>query len=210
MTYPEPEFDPGDATLAAYRSSAAIYIQESRPPGPSVLAYLDRFADMTRPGPVLELGSGPGWDADYLESRGIPVKRTDASQEFVDLLRAAGHDALTLDVRWDDLGGPHQGILADAVLLHLTRVQFDAALRRCRSAVVSGGVLGVTLKEGDGWAWTTQKIDQQRFFTYWREPELRSVMARTGWEVVEVERTAGRRDSWLSLIARRSNGAAPA
>jgi SAM-dependent methyltransferase len=205
VTDPEPDFDPGDATLLAYRSSAALYIRRSRRTAPSVSAYLDRFARMVGPGPVLELGSGPGWEADYLEGRGVTVLRSDASPEFVGLLRAAGHDVLTIDVRRDDLGGPHPGIVADAVLLHLTRAQFEAALGRCLSAVIPGGVLGLTLKEGDGSAWTTEKIDQPRFFTYWREPELRLVMERVGWEVVELEHTADE-PSWLLVIARRPNG----
>jgi len=39
-------------------------------------------------------------------------------------------------------------VLADAVLLHVTREQFVDVLQRARQAVADGGVMAVTLKEG--------------------------------------------------------------
>ncbi len=56
-------------------------------------AFLDRFARLAGAGPVLEIGSVPGHDADYLEERGVHVIRTDAAGAFVDLLPAGGHGA---------------------------------------------------------------------------------------------------------------------
>ena len=73
-----PEFDSGPATLAAYRTWAARYIEQSRRPAGDVLAYLDRFAALVAPGPVLEIGTGPGWEADHLEGRGVDVRRSRA------------------------------------------------------------------------------------------------------------------------------------
>lgn len=67
---------------------------------------LDRYADLVGSGRVLELGSGPGWDALHLEARGVRVTRSDATGAFLTRLRAAGHEALHLGVRTDDLGGP--------------------------------------------------------------------------------------------------------
>lgn len=94
--------DPNEATLAAYRCAAQRYLDASARPAPALLAYLDKFADMVGTGPVLELGSGPGWDADHLEARGVRVIRSDATSRFVQLLRAAGHEALTIDLRSND------------------------------------------------------------------------------------------------------------
>src|SRR5215469_15053512 len=131
--------DPDDATLAAYQSRVQEYLGGTSWPAPELLAFLDRLADLADHGPVLEIGSGPGRDADYLEGRGVKVIRTDATPAFVNLLREAGHDARLLDARTDPLGGPYQGILANAVLLHVSREQFDDLLRRARAAIADGG-----------------------------------------------------------------------
>ena len=192
--------DPNDATLAAYQSRVPEYLRGSPSPPPELIAFLDRFASLAGPGPVLEIGSGPGRDADYLEARGVRVIRSDATPAFVGLLRDAGHDARLLDVRTDPLDGPYQGIFANAVLLHLSRDQFEDLLRRARAATAPGGVLAFTLKEGDGEAWTEQKLGLPRHFTYWREPTVRAALHRAGWPDASITHVAGR-ENWLHVLA---------
>ncbi len=194
--------DPGDVTLAAYAAGVQRYLEHSSAPGPAMRRHLDRLAAVVGAGHVLELGSGPGWDAAHLESRGVRVTRTDAAPAFVERLRAAGHDARLLDVRTDDFGGPYEAVLADAMLLHLTREQFEEVLRRARGAVVEGGVLAFTVKEGDGAAWSNAKLDLPRHFTYWREPTVREVLTRSGGTVTSLDHVAGRTEPWLYVIAR--------
>jgi SAM-dependent methyltransferase len=198
--------DPVDVTLAAYEAGADQYVKTSARPGPLLISYLDRLADLVGNGHVLEIGSGPGRDADHLESRGVRVTRTDATPAFVQRLRASGHDARRLDARSDPLGGPYQGVLADAVLLHLSRPQFEDVVQRARRAVVPGGVLAITLKEGDGAAWTRDKLAAPRYFTYWREPAVRETLDRAGWLVASVDHVPGSNAPWLYVLARAAPG----
>jgi SAM-dependent methyltransferase len=192
--------DPNDATLAAYQAAADRYIERSTPPPPAMRAYLDRVAGLVGHGHVLELGSGPGWDAAYLEQRGVRVTRSDGTPAFVDRLRAAGYEARLLDARSDDFGGPYDAVLANAVLLHLSRDQVRDALHRARQAVNLRGLLAVTLKEGDGERWTSVKLDRPRHFTYWREPSLRRVLEDTGWRVTFLVHVDGPNDKWLHVM----------
>jgi len=141
----------------------------------------------------------------YLESQGPRVLRTDGAPAFVQMLQAAGHQTRLLDVRVDDFGGPYDAVLADAVLLHLTREQFVDVLQRARQAVADGGVLAVTLKEGDGQAWTEAKLGRPRHFTYWREPAVRAALLATGWQVLSLELVAGRVEPWLFVLARTAS-----
>ncbi|GLY29791.1 class I SAM-dependent methyltransferase [Kineosporia sp. NBRC 101731] len=194
--------DPVDITLATYEAAAETYVDMSGLPGSTVLGFLDRLAALIGGGTVLEIGSGPGWDADHLETRGLRVVRTDATRAFVERLRARGHDAQILDARTDPLGGPYQAILADAVLLHLPRNGFEDFLRRAGQAVVPDGLLGFTLKEGDGDGWSTEKVDLPRHFTYWREAAVREALEGARWSVLAVDHVVGRSENWLHVIAR--------
>ncbi|HYZ57254.1 MAG TPA: hypothetical protein VE733_27635 [Streptosporangiaceae bacterium] len=90
--------------------------------------------------------------------------------------------------------------------MHLPREQLGAVLRRCRAAVVDGGILGCTLKEGDGEQWTEEKIGLPRHFTYWREAPSREVLARADWTVLSLDRVAGHTASWIYVIARAVAG----
>jgi len=132
----------------------------------------------------------------------VDVWPTDATAAFVEMLRSAGHEARLLDVRFGDLGGPWQGALAQAVLLHLDRAQFTDALDRVREAVVDGGVLAFTVKEGDGDGWSEAKLELPRHFTYWRERPLRDALAQSRWGVQSVDHVVGRAEPWLYVMAR--------
>lgn len=196
-----PSASPGDVTLATYEAVAVAYGARNEMLPPAVAGFLDRVAATVGDGHVLELGSGPGRDAAYLERKGVRITRTDAADAFVEMLHEAGHQARRLDVRTDDLGGPHDAVLANAVLLHLTRPELADALARIRAAVRAGGMLAFTVKEGTGAGWTNSKVGHPRYFTYWREQPLRSLLAHTGWTVRSLEHSAGSADDWLLVIA---------
>jgi SAM-dependent methyltransferase len=191
-----------DATIRAYEQRMDRYLAAYREPHGDVLAWQDRFVGMAGPGAtVLELGSGPGADADRLERGGLRVLRSDAARAFADRLRALGHDVLDLDVRRDPLPAGIRGVYANAVLLHLDREELGAALLRLRSALPPGGVLACSLKEGDGEEWHDRKLGVPRRFTYWRAAPLRNALEAAGFTVVSIEHSVGRLDDWLLVLA---------
>jgi len=191
----------GDTTLASYEAAAAVY-RENSSPSEAMTAFLDRVVATVGVGKrLLELGSGHGWDAAYLEARGLLVTRTDGATAFVEMMRADGHIAHVLDVRHDDFGGPYDAVLADAVLLHLSRAEFAGAIGRAHDAVVAGGVLALTLKVGDGEAWSTAKLGLPRFFTYWREPAVRALLEAAGWIVDSIDHVDGHTEPWIYVLA---------
>lgn len=193
--------DKDDVTLASYQAGAKRYVERTPALGPQLSAYLDTIAARVGAGgSVLEVGSGPGRAAAYLETKLLRVFRTDATPAFVEMMRSGGYDAELLDVRTDDLGGPFDAIVAAAVLLHLTPSELEAFLQRAHNAVVDRGIIAFTLKEGDGSAWTTEKLDLPRHFTYWREPGLRTLMTRTKWKPLIVDRVE-LATPWLFVIA---------
>lgn len=98
--------DPTDATLRVYEERADRYAAASaREVSAEVAVLLDALlAKLARDSRVLELGTGPGREAAYLEERGVGVDRTDATSAFVERLRLQGREARLLDVRHGDLG----------------------------------------------------------------------------------------------------------
>lgn len=193
---------PGDLTLQTYQAAAARY-RETSALGPAIRGFLDLVAQTAPSGArVLELGSGPGDGASYLEARGLSVTRTDATRAFVEMMRADGFPATSLDIRTDNFGGPFDVVLADAVLLHLSRAEFAAALRKSRAAVTANGLLAITLKEGDGQEWRCDKLDLPRHFTYWREAALRTELELAAWTPIRVDAVAGRVEPWLYALSR--------
>jgi len=198
------------ATQAAYSQFAREFAAATADPSDAVAVAVRRFAELLGArGRVLEIGSGGGRDALALEREGLQVRRTDVSQGFVDLLREQGHAADRLDPLTDDLrdpagDAPYDGVWAQASLLHVGRDDLPTVLRRLAAATRSGGVLMVSLKEGDGEGWSTHgSIDAPRHFTYWRERALRTVLDEAGWAVTEMGHSTGRGEDWLTALAGR-------
>lgn len=190
----------------AYGAETADYVEATAEMNDRVRERLEAFAAAVGPdGHVLEIGSGGGRDALALEERGVRVRRTDVTPAFVDLLRAQGHEADVLDPLTDDLGGPYDGVWANACLLHVDRSDLPTVLRRLAEATRRGGVLALSVKEGDGEIWSTHgTVSSPRRFVLWRAPGLTEVLESSGWVVQDVQHGEGLRDeSWLMVRASR-------
>jgi SAM-dependent methyltransferase len=193
-------------TLSAYEQGAVAYIE-----GSIRLQAQDDYLDsivalLPDEAHMLELGSGPGEDALYFEQRGVRVSRTDGALSFVERLRASGFEAEVLELTKDDFGGPYDVVFARAVLHHLADDQFSAVIAKAAGALVSGGVLVFTVKEGDGVEWTTAKVGSPRFFNYWREPALRAELLAAGFDSISIEHVRRRSKPWLYVVCGRARG----
>ena len=148
---------------------------------------------------MLEVGSGPGRDADFIESLGAKVRRTDATQTFLDLQAARGKHGERLNLLTDALGGPYDAILAMCVLVHIERAHTDRVLRKIRKALRPGGAFLVAVWEGTG------ETAGDYHMTYWtrRAFATRLTAARLAveWDGREVDSDG---DRLLTFLARRA------
>jgi SAM-dependent methyltransferase len=204
-------------TVRAYDTYAEDYAAGTSVTPDAVAAHIARFVGSLGAGArVLEIGSGPGRDAFALEQVGLNVRRTDLSPGFVRLMRSAGFDADELDPLRDDLtdplrdGAPYDGVWANASLLHVRRDSLPVVLRRLAAVTRPGGLLHLTVKEGDGERWSVHgHVGAPRFFTFWREDALRDQLMQAGWHVDEVRQGASQPadrppESWLAVFATRA------
>ena len=197
--------DRHDATLASYDAGVATYLERT-PPEPSALArWLAGFiGDAISPGArVLEIGAAGGADAALLRDRGLEVLATDASQGFVDHLRAHSFpDALRYDLTRDDPPpGPWDIVFANAVLPHLPREELTPVLRRLLESIGDEAVLVASVKVGEGEEWSTAKLGAPRWYTYWQREAFHRALREAGWVVEESRSRSGRFDDWICVVA---------
>jgi SAM-dependent methyltransferase len=189
-----------EVTLASYEQAAGKF-RDSIPKEPNH-ALIDLLAEHVAPGrQVLELGSGTGKDAIELESRGYVVRRTDATQAFVDMMRSDGYAADRLNAISDDFGGPYDAVYASAVFLHFDRAQLADVLRK---AARSAPVLAFATREGKGEEWSNRHLDLPRHFVLWQEEPLRELLTAAGWVVERLERGDSKIGTWFQILATRS------
>ncbi|HET6925015.1 MAG TPA: methyltransferase domain-containing protein [Candidatus Saccharimonadales bacterium] len=195
-----------DETLAAYEEHVNEYVAGTpRTANGTVKDWIDRALSFVPVrSTVLELGSAFGRDADYMESLGYKVQRTDAAKGFVNLLRGQGKDARVLNAITDDLGGPHAIVFANAVLLHFERTELQEVLQKVHAALAPGGVFAFTVKKGEGEEWSSAKLGAPRHFVYWQAEQLQSYLEAAGFVDCAIEDGSTTNAEWLQVIAHKS------
>jgi 2-polyprenyl-3-methyl-5-hydroxy-6-metoxy-1,4-benzoquinol methylase len=149
-------------------------------------------------GSVLEIGTGPGRDADFVESLGAIVRRTDATQAFLDLLAERGKKGELLNVMTDELGGPYDAVLALCVLIHVDREQTDVVLLKILYALKAGGAFLVSMRKGEG------ETSGNYHTVYWTRDLFAARLSKAGFQLEwDVDTVDSDDDAWVTFIARR-------
>lgn len=190
-------------TVAAYEGYARGYAAAvSATPSDAAAADLQRFAAaLAPPRRVLDIGSGPGWDADFLETLGVQVRRTDVTAAFREFQAERGKTAYPFDLLSDEIGEDYDGILMLYVLQHFEREQVDDALRKLAQGLVADGVVLLSHMLGDGEEWEGGAGDYR--VVRWPAAALDERLARVGlvpqWEsFIDSEQRP-----WRSVLARK-------
>jgi len=192
---------PNARTVESYELIADDYARDTA--GGGVLAFaLTRLAETIPAGHVLEIGSGPGWDADALEDTGMTVRRTDLTQAFIELQRARGKEADRLDVIDDDLGGPYDAVVCLHVLQHVEPDDLTAVLAKVAGALRPGGRFLVSIPLGEGAGWEVGKSGNRYYRALHSEAEFVATLADAGLQAEWTERAVEDEESgWLCVLA---------
>lgn len=194
-------------TLESYNNHVPEYVDgTAQEVSGTVKEWLDAtFSDVPKDASILEFGSAFGRDAAYLQEQGYQVACTDATLAFVDLLRQKGFNANELNAITDELPQDIDVVLANAVLLHFTRDETEAVTAKVHDALKPGGKFAFTLKQGEGEEWSEGKLGAPRFFVYWTGEQIRDVLARAGFEDVDVSANRSTKNAtWLHIIAKKN------
>ena len=201
----QPDPDQGGSanarTVESYELIADDYARETA--GSGVLSNgLTRLAETVPGGLALEIGSGPGWDADALEEAGMTVRRTDITQAFIEGQRARGKQADHLDVISDDLGGPYDAVVALHVLQHVEPDDLSTVLAKVAGALRPSGRFLVSIPLGEGAGWEVGESGRNYFRALWTEAEFTAALARVGLEAEWTERAIEEEETgWLCVLA---------
>ncbi|MET0420054.1 MAG: class I SAM-dependent methyltransferase [Actinoplanes sp.] len=172
----------------AYAALAGAYIGlfgASEQVHPDDLAFIGRHLT-GRPGPVLDLGCGPGHITAWLRAAGADATGVDMVAEFIAHARAAHPDgdyrlANALDIADHDVAG----ILAWFSLIHLPPPEMDGVLAGFRRAMAPHGRLVIGFFDGG----EIEAFDHKVVTAYrWPVDAFAERLARAGFTEVERHR----------------------
>lgn len=194
-----------DQTIDSYRQNFDGYVERT----PSIVSgvfmdWMDEFAALLKDGAtIFEIGSAGGRDARYFASKGFDVVCTDVIPVALQKLAREGFEVADFDFRDEprrEWIGAFDGIFANAVLLHAAPDIFENVLKSLMRVLKKGGVVGFSLKMGEGGAGTSEKLGAPRFFYYYTEQKVREILSKLPLEILSVANSED--GKWIYFTAK--------
>ncbi|MFD0696981.1 class I SAM-dependent methyltransferase [Paenibacillus sp. GCM10027628] len=156
---------------------------------------------------VLDLGSGPGHQAAYLQKHGCEVSCVDLSDEMVRICREKGLDAHTMDFYSLDIEPESfDAVWTMNALLHVPKHSLKQVLVQIERVLKPSGFLYLGMYggyESEG-IWDEDSYRPQRFFAFYEDEHIQRKVS----EVFEIEQyrvlpMEGMSVHYQSIIARK-------
>lgn len=175
-----------DPTSSFYNDNAAVYAARKRNlPRSRLDAFL---AALPAGASILELGCGAGQDAAYMISRGFAVTPTDGSTELAKQAEALiGRPVQILRFETLDIEDAHDGVWAEASLLHVPRAALPDVFDRIQRALKDGGLFHASFKAGEAEGHDTFG----RYYNYPSAAWLTALLGKGGWRDMEITEADG-------------------
>jgi len=174
----------------------------------------DKFVSFLKPGAlVLDVGCGAGVKSKYLLDKGLKVVGVDFSEKMVEIAEREVPRATFRVADIKDLSVLKEnfdGILAQAVLLHIPKAEAGDVVRGLRDKLVDGGYLYIAvkqkreggkeeeiLKEGD------YGYEYERFFSYFIFSEIQKYVVDAGMEICYENVALSGHTNWIQVICRK-------
>jgi SAM-dependent methyltransferase len=169
----------------------------------------DRFLIALPPGAhILDAGCGSGRDTKVFLDRGYKVTAIDASSQLARLAAAyTNHPCEVLCFQDMVFHETFDGIWACASLLHTPKNEMRDVIPRFVQALKPGGLLYVSVKEGEG----ERIADDGRFFSDYSRASFEGLLEHfptlneiAFWQSEEI-RNGNNRQPWLSFLLKKSD-----
>lgn len=152
---------------------------------------------------ILDIGCGPGRDTADFNSRAFWAVGMDLS---IGMLLEAVQRTSGQFVQGNMTALPFAPDCFDAAwvsasLLHLPRDAAPGVLAGIHTALKSGGVFFMALKEGEGEVW--ERREGLRLFTFYQSDEVAQLLDQAGFVIIKQWTNSTPKQDWINVLARK-------
>lgn len=194
--------DENTKTIRSYELNAEEYIQSRSVDNQKKFSawIVEALSTLHKPVDIFEIGSGPGYTADYLESLSYNVTRSDIVDKFIDFNRLHGKYIVKHNVVSDVIPGTFDAILAINVMQHLNFKDMEKSLQHIHDGLKKGGLFIFTITLGEDDEWHDDK-GGARYFAGWQKEQLTDFLNKASLQVIYAEDVGYK--NWINIISRK-------
>ena len=165
---------------------------------------------------ILDVGCGGGEKSKYFIEKGFSVVGVDFSEEMIRFAKekVPAGQFFVKDIQQPlGLKDKFDGVIAQAVLLHIPKRNILAVLKNIIAPLKLGGYFYAALKEKKSGGPDEETVrendyghDYERFFSYFTLSEVKDILARVGLQVLhEYASTSRSKTHWIQIIAKKTD-----
>ena len=139
----------------------------------------DNFLSKLKGKKLLDLGSGPGNNAEYFKERGFDVLCLDISQELLNICKKKGLKTVLMDIENLNLEEKFDGVWCYTSLLHMPKEKIPIIIPKIKGTLKPDGLLFLSLIEGQGEGLESNEKfpGVQRWFAYFTDKEIKNLFS---------------------------------
>jgi len=198
-------------TLNAYNISAQEFAKNTEALHPDERAR--NFLNLLPGDRILDLGCGPGRDAQIFVEQGYQVTGVDLSPQMIEMARSkVAAQFYVMDI--ENLDFPpnsFHGIWASASLLHIPKKNILQVFKTLYSLLVEEGIFYLSLKKGSGEGLQSDPRygDVQKFWSFFEKEEIEDLVNQADFKVVEsmiTEKKPGYQGHplWVNVLCKKT------
>lgn len=174
----------------------------------------NKFISLLKEGAlVLDVGCGAGVKSQYLIDKGLNVVGADFSEKMIEIAKREVPEATfyVSDIKdVSSLRETFDGILAQAVLLHIPKAEVVHVIKGLRDKLNNNGYLYIAVKEkrengkeeellkGNDYGY-----EYERFFSYFTLPEIKKYISDLEMEICYENVALSGHTNWIQVICKK-------
>jgi len=169
-------------------------------------SFLEPLAKLLAPSAtIMDIGCGSGRDLLWFAKKGFNPTGFEKAKSLAELARDhSGCPVIQGDI-CDYNFSEHQfsALIFVGSLVHLSKSDFPHTLESACKALIPGGLILITMKEGKGISPAKDQDQDDRMFTLWPKKELEQIFKKLGLKTLDFSRQVSklrRDDIWLGFV----------
>ncbi len=172
----------------------------------------ENFSCLPKHSKILEIGSGDGLNAKYIQDLGFDVTASDTATAFIEATKQQGVKTIRFDVLEDNLPEKYSGVFCWRVFVHFTEKDILHALKKLYDSLNKDGILifNVINKEtknvSEEWLDFAGEYHMgvERYYHYFSQEELDKIILQTKFQIQSFHKEGGEdNNKWLVYVLKK-------
>ena len=162
---------------------------------------------------ILEIGSGDGTNAQYIERLGYDVTASDIVDDFIKATNSKGVKTIKLNVLKDKITEKYSAIFCWRVFVHFTKEDIENTFQRIYNILDNNGLVIFNVmnreikKVEDEWIDFSNEyhMGAERYYRYFSKNEVDEVINKIGYQIYHFHTEGGdNNNKWLVYVLKKT------